>query len=29
MIDILRRIIFRKRFRAAMERHPAGKHRES
>lgn len=25
MIDILRRIIFRKRLRAAMERHPAGR----
>lgn len=29
MIDIIRRIIFRKRFREAMERHPAGKHRAS
>lgn len=29
MIDILRRIIFRKQLHAAMERHPAGKHRAS
>lgn len=29
MVDILRRIIFRKQLRAAMERHPAGKQRAS
>lgn len=29
MIDILRRIIFRKQLREAMQRHPAGKHRTS